>query len=180
MFLKRTNTGRVVYERARHFFSYKAIARILREQITGYESNDPENIVWVVLYAFQNQSARVFEKVAEISEVFEALAPPQVQTFVSAASMFGQSLVQLAQEWWGRHGPISWRQPGGVPTPPPPQKTQPRQSSRGFLSIPSQNPWDLAIRALHAELSFYLDAQDSSTAGGSWVEGYEGVTNGQE
>jgi hypothetical protein len=60
-FLHRTNTGRVVYDRPRNFFKYRAVGRILKNLYVDYPDPFDSRVLDVAYWGIQNLQARAVD-----------------------------------------------------------------------------------------------------------------------
>lgn len=105
----RTLTGRVVYDRPRHVFKYRDIARILRDSIGSYEGNDPANVVFVWFQAIRNLQARCSDMLSDIAWEAVGLLGDVNPLVIEAAHIIVDVLRILGREIEGQISPISWK-----------------------------------------------------------------------
>lgn len=125
-FLRRTNTGRVVYQRARNFFQYRAVARILRTMIADENQIHPEDSLAVLSVAVQNLVERTwdltYDKLLKLADVADDTGA--TSTILHLVHLWIR-MDRLRREMGIRGGLVSPRQSGkfGLPfnpfKPPP-------------------------------------------------------------
>jgi hypothetical protein len=167
-FTRRTVRGRVVYDRKRHVFSYRDIARILRDSIGSYEADDPWNVLLVVDRALDNALARLLDLVMDFAQLL-ALAGAAGASWIGIAGKFGQLLIKAWERWSTQNAPISL--PETSPLFPPMNpfgkiSFTPEARTSSATRVPDlSNPVEQAIRRLHADLSTFLEQFEAPPGG---------------
>lgn len=155
MFLRRTNTGRVVYERPINRFKYSTVCRILRHLTQWYEENDIDNVFLVLSWSISNLSARIVDEVQfQWNRVFSDLAglPAGQRLLVRLAFEF----ILLSRKYRSEHGMTT------VPWIDPWERIQKQTSSRivstrAVLEGVQSDPFSEEMIIVQEQIKGYLE-----------------------
>jgi hypothetical protein len=157
-FTRWTNKGRVVYDRPKHIFSFKSIARILRDSIGEYEGNDPGNVVFVLYMALQTFASRASDATDQVLTVAEEALPEAFPAWWGIVRKFASVLTDLSREWMTRYGPISWESVKGRANLLSGMENAPAAVGAAIraAAVAPDNPWDHAIEETYYLLEGYM------------------------